>query len=554
MSGNSSVKYISRNAIFGHALLIKRNIQADGEDMIYRVKNQKNEMGTFVLYDTERMPQTAYAQVKDDVVEFDSPLERAVFFTKLFVEGFGGALLFADNCKEGYEPSEEPLDFYYEAARSRRFALEEYAKEVTGEFGLIPKQSGERLDKADALLAGGPKSEETSMKALCELLWAGEEIVLFASRNKVARDGLRDDFMVGCSTKGFTDSSPQWKRYFSELFNCACVPTHWGVVEPERGDKHYDVLDEMIKWCREQNILVRGHALYWFSPNWECNTWIEHLEYDELKKLVLERVDFLSSEYRDYFDLIDFNEPIQANALNLTFDQHFEIMKEAYAIVRRNAPNCRLMLNFFNEWQELYGLNRGDLNRIQKDYGQIKSIHPRDNEWCVSIYEYLDRCMAEGLHFDCIGIQWHDHPYDLFSSREIMKHWYKRYHLPIHITELEVSSSDKEASFVMFGRPFPATHMYWHDHWNEEIQSEWFQSFFELMYSLDEVKEFSTFSFCDAPKQWGSYVEQYPAAKRFQVGALAYAGLLDEQENPKPAYYGLKYIMQKYGVTKHPLR
>lgn len=81
--------------------------------MIYRVKNQKNEMGTFVLYDTERMPQTAYAQVKDDVVEFDSPLERAVFFTKLFVEGFGGALLFADNCKEGYEPSEEPLDFYY---------------------------------------------------------------------------------------------------------------------------------------------------------------------------------------------------------------------------------------------------------------------------------------------------------------------------------------------------------------------------------------------------------------------------------------------------------
>ena len=143
------------------------------------------------------------------------------------------------------------------------------------------------------------------------------------------------------------------------------------------------------------------------------------------------------------------------------------------------------------------------------------------------------------------------HPYDLFSSREIIKNWYSRYHLPIHLTELEVSSSDQPASLVRFGRPFPATHMYWHDTWNEEIQSEWFQSFLELMYSLKEVKEFSVFSFCDAPRQWGSYVEKYPVAKRFQVGALAYAGILDEEERPKPAYFGLKYAMKRLGIGKH---
>ncbi len=522
--------------------------------MIYRVKKQKNEMNTYVLYDVNRMPQACYAEDRGDRIEFDSPLDRAVFFTKLFIPGFGGALLFADNNKEGYAPGGEPLDFYYEAARSRLYALEQYKKEVVEHYGLIPAQAESRLKRASELLAPGIVSEEVSLQILCELLWAGEEIVSFESKSKIARNGLRDDFLVGCSTKGFTESSPDWKKYFRELFNCVCVPTHWGILEPEQGDKHYDVLDEMIKWSKEQGMIVRGHALFWFSPNWECNTWIENLSYEEVKKLVLERIDFLTREYKDYFDLVDFNEPIQANAKNMTFDEHFAIMKEAYAIVRRNAPDCKLMLNIFNEWQELYGLNRSDLNRIQKDYGQIKSIQPRDKEWCVTIYEYLDRCVAEGIQFDCLGIQWHDHPYDLFSSREIIKNWYDRYHLPIHLTELEVSSSDKPASLVQMGRPFPATHLYWHDTWNEEIQSEWFQSFLELMYSLDEVKEFSTFSFCDAPKQWGSYTEKYPVAKRFQVGAIAYAGLLDEEEQPKPSYYGLKYAMQRLGIKKHPLK
>ena len=77
--------------------------------MIYRVKKQKNEMNTYVLYDVNRMPQACYAEDRGDRIEFDSPLDRAVFFTKLFIPGFGGALLFADNNKEGYAPGGEPL-------------------------------------------------------------------------------------------------------------------------------------------------------------------------------------------------------------------------------------------------------------------------------------------------------------------------------------------------------------------------------------------------------------------------------------------------------------
>ena len=315
--------------------------------MEYKVKNQKNEINNYILFDTGRMPQRSFAKIQGDTVTFESSLERAVFFTKMLVPGFGGAMLFADNCGEGFEPSEEAVDFIYEAARTRLFHLGKYVEEVREKYGYIPKQASERIQRAESLLEKGNPGEEESLKALSELLWAGEEIVLFDSQNKIAKEGPRRDFLIGCSTKGFTESLPVWREKFSELFNAACVPHHWGVVEPAREDPHYEVLDEMIDWLKQEKIVIRGHALVWFSPNWECNSWIGDLEYEEAKRLVLERVDRLTKQHKDDYDIIDFNEPMQANALNMTFDEHFTIVKEAYAIARKNAPNCKIMLNFF---------------------------------------------------------------------------------------------------------------------------------------------------------------------------------------------------------------
>ena len=195
-------------------------------------------------------------------------------------------------------------------------------------------------------------------------------------------------------------------------------------------------------------------------------------------------------------------------------------------------------------------MDQKKLTETQKDYGHFKGLKFRDHEWEVNVYQYLDRCVAEGVQFDCLGIQFHDHAYDLFGAREMMKQWYNRYHLPIHITELEVPSDMAPAEMTINHRPWPASNLIWHEPWTEAVQAEWFEKFFWLMYGLDEVKEFSTFSFCDAPRQWGSYVEGYQAAERFKVGAIAHAGLLDEDHRVKPAYYTLKRLMRENGIAK----
>lgn len=515
--------------------------------MTYRLKNQKNALGTFVLYDREWIPQKCYPENGEREVVFYTDLERAAFLTKMMIPGFGGAYLMADNLGEGYCADGELIDFYYEAARCRLHSLKGLAKELKREFGFIPVKAEKRLDKAEGILEAEPGKADTSLEALCEMLWAGEELIEFRSRNIISKRGIRRDFLLGCSTKGFTDSSDEWKMLFSDLFNCVCIPTHWGVLEPEMGERHYDVIRDMVQWSKEQGMNIRGHAVVWFCGLWEAQNWMGELSYEEIKVLVSERVRFLMSEFGKDFDYIDFNEPMQSDGLNMTFDEHFAIVKEAYQIVKQYNPECKVMINFFDEWQELFGIDR---EKMMKKHYQTIGYRSPEYEWSVSVYQYIDRCLAEGMQIECLGLQWHDFPYDLYSSYELIKHWYNRYHLPLQITELEVASGTGQPAHTIGVRPNPAPDLYWHEPWSEAIQAEWLEKYLLLCYSMEEVEAFCVFGFCEAPTQWGNYVNGKGVEELFRVSACAYSCLLDEQYHPKPSYYTLKRLAKELGINK----
>ena len=74
--------------------------------MKYVLKNQKTAADAYVILDTKRNPQRVYGVVNGDRYEFECDLPRAYFATKLLIEGFGSAIIFADNLEKGYPPSE----------------------------------------------------------------------------------------------------------------------------------------------------------------------------------------------------------------------------------------------------------------------------------------------------------------------------------------------------------------------------------------------------------------------------------------------------------------
>lgn len=514
--------------------------------MVYRLKKQENAFGTYVLYDRDRLPVKCYPAEEGQEIVFYTELKPAKFLTKMMVPGFGGAYLFADNQGKGYETDGELLDFNLEAAKSRLYHLKEFAAKVEEEFTFCPAAQKEILEEAEKQLGGEVPGEEV-LSILSRLLWAGEELVEFWSRNRIAKNGLRKDFMLGCSTKGLTDADDLWKERFSGLFNGVCIPTHWGILEPARGEKHYEVIDEMVEWAGVQHMNIRLHAVIWFCSLWEKQNWMGELPFEEVRALVRERVEFLMGRYGDRLDYVDFNEPMQSDGLNMTFDEHFSVVMDAYEIVKRHNPDCRIMINFFNEWQELYAIDRAGK---MKDYYEMTGLQISENEWSVSVYQYIDRCIEAGMKIDCLGLQWHDHPYDLFGAYELIGQWSKRYRLPIQITELEVASGMGRPAYVCGTRPNPAPELYWHEPWSQRTQAEWFEKFMLLSYAVPEVEAFCVFGFCDAPTQWGSYVNGKGIAERFKVSACAFTGVLDENGEPKLSWYTLKRLAKQLGIQK----
>lgn len=200
-------------------------------------KKEKTSLGTYVMYDLERNPVKEFGVHEGDMISFEPVIEKAVFMSKVDVEGFGGAILFADNEEKGYAPSDEVRDFLREGTKSRLYRVWKYLGRFEKDHGFVPKEAKRLLEEAEELLASGAK--EDVKRALAKVLWAGEKAVLLESEIKIGKRGNRDDFaFIGC-LKGFTDGGEYFKDCFKKVFQEAVIPTHWGCVEPYEGEKHY---------------------------------------------------------------------------------------------------------------------------------------------------------------------------------------------------------------------------------------------------------------------------------------------------------------------------
>ena len=552
--------------------------------MRYVVKKQENVLGACVLYDVNRNPVKCFPKEQGDVWVFETELSRAVFYTQFLVKGFGGTMIFADNGGEGYPPSDTPLDLRRACIKSRLCSVERYAAMAKKEWGYLPKRTTERLTavrrflkttgedykregaggfsaakagdagrassvsrdtEADAGVGPGAQSSAAAEEAaFADLLWAGEELVLFHANHTIERRGKRDHFTFGCCLKGFTDGGEPFRENFKELFGQGTIPTHWGVFEPYRGETHYDVMFDMLDWCTENGIAVRGHALVWFCPWWEHENWMGTLSYEEIRRLEIERAELIFGARPNAFECIDFNEPLQQNPYNFTMEEHFQIVKDVYDVVKRLSPKTRIMINFYDEWQNKYGM---DVNR-NEDFIAFKKQYKLPlsppNEYCCSIPEFIDYCMEHGMQIDALGLQFHDFPYELFNTMELLTWWHERYHLPIQLTEICTPSAMGKSPIRMGLRPSPANPNYWHAPWDPQIQAQWYRDFATLFYSLDYVEVMNVWSYSDAPTQWADYLEGH-INEKFKLGAFAFDGMMDFDDRPKPMYYQLKELKEK---------
>jgi len=492
-------------------------------------------LDTLLAYTPQDRPLPSRRRIVDRHLEIEIAEERCCLYGILDIPGFGQPWVFADNQGQGFGPDDSPIDFALEALRTRIRRVQERVDLDT--LLSLPELNGieRRLDHAREHLASATDPAQRSLIAkdsavfdgLCEAMWAGEELVLAQSRLRIAQRGQRGDFLLGSVLKGFPQGGEAFRSRIKDLFRYATVPLTWGVIEPERGHPHYPVIDEMVSWCQANGIGIKGHALTWDS-RWEWNAWQRGLSHQESLRLKAERARDILTRYPGAFDAMELiNEPVQANPFGWTVDQILEQTLAVYQVCRELAPDMRLMISFFSEWEQFYAQS---------------SALPPDPSRLISMRQFLDRCLEAGIQFDLIGLQIH-YDWDLFEVERMIRGWHRDYAVPIHITEIAVPSTCELLLPEILSR-HPRLDQAWHAPWSETTQADWLEQYLTLYHSMPEVEAAVIWGISDA-RLWAEYLEGYPN-EAYSLPWLATQGILRADHSPKPAYQRLLSLARRW--------
>jgi endo-1,4-beta-xylanase len=302
-------------------------------------------------------------------------------------------------------------------------------------------------------------------------------------------------FLFGCNIFALKpeDGSGRQLAYrerFTALLNYATLPFYWGSYEPAPGQKSEARLRAMAQWCREHDLVTKGHPLVWHEvyPRWADE------QETPARELLEARVREIASGFCGLVDIWDvINESTTSAAER--FDNGVgdwarevgmvEIAAECMRWTRQAAPRATLVLNDYN---------------ICPDYErQIEGV------------------LATDGRPDVIGIQSHMHGGEWALERvwEVCE-TYKRFGLPLHFTETSVVSGQHVPPGTDFSRYRP-------DEWpttpdGEERQGDYVEALYTVLFSHPAVEAITWWDLQD-----GSWMN-------------APSGLVRRDMSPKPAY------------------
>jgi GH35 family endo-1,4-beta-xylanase len=349
-----------------------------------------------------------------------------------------------------------------------------------------------------------------AMGALRSAMWAGEQLVVVAARERIARHGRRAGFRFGANAFKFGVGNADYDARFSDLLNFATLPFYRKLTEPTRGARDYSWSEQILD-ALPAHIDAKGHPLVWLNKaGWP--DWARTMSRDEIfadsRDYILDTV----GRFRDRIGMWDvINEAHDwANDPHLGLDDMVELTRLAADSTREADPNAVRVVNSCCTWSEYVAWGECSSGKLDRT--------PRN------AVQYARDVIAAGVDFEVVGVQMY-YPYrDLFEIDRHLDLWCGL-GKTVHITELGVSGSDaslgKEHEIAVPVRP-------WHgDGWNEERQAEWVGAYYTICYARPQIEAISWWDL--AEPAW------YP-----------HGGLVNEDMSPKPAYTRLQALFDSW--------
>ncbi len=309
--------------------------------------------------------------------------------------------------------------------------------------------------------------------------------------------------IFGLSPSDTSETQRLYQERFKALLNFATLPFYWGSFEPQEGQKAYDRLGAMARWCRDNGLLPKGHPLIWHEvyPRWAP------ADPDKAIPLLEGRVRDIIAHFKGLIPVWDVlneanNAPDYAQTGTgawIKRDGAAKVVSTALRWAREASAGTKNVL-LYNDF------NTGEANvRLLTELQSMNALP------------------------DAIGIQSHMHggtwPAEHVWATVERFAVFKR---PIHFTEVTVVSGP---------RPSDASQPWVTTPEGEKAQADYVERFYSILYSHPAVEAITWWDFSD-----------------LQAWQQAPAGFLRKDMSPKPAYDRLMGLIKGKWWTKADVR
>ncbi|AUG57527.1 endo-1,4-beta-xylanase [Acetivibrio saccincola] len=158
----------------------------------------------------------------------------------------------------------------------------------------------------------------------------------------------RNHFAFGSALRRSAMYDERYTKFFKENFEWAVFENEakWYHTETSRGNVNYTDADYMYEWCKENDIIVRGHCIFWEVEDY-VPSWVRSLSNTELKKAIDDRLESVVPHFRGKFVDWDVNnEMLHGSFFKDRLGQ--DIWLYMFNRTKELDPDTKLFVNDYN--------------------------------------------------------------------------------------------------------------------------------------------------------------------------------------------------------------
>lgn len=426
------------------------------------------------------------------------------------VEGFGKPIVSTASLRE----HEDPYILSLELARGKICQVrnqvatwEGLGMQIPEDFRSVHQEAHHLFAQATAAKPDVAEVTRLADQAIAKAFVATERLANAYVRQRLSVRFKRSPQLpvsFGCSIN-CVDAPYKLRQPFLETFNAAAVPIEWKQIEPVEGEYNWDSCDELVAWCMENRLLMRGGPLLDLSPKglpeW-LNQWGH--DYFNLQSFLCDFVETAISRYAGKVRLWEVSSRVNTGgSFNLNEEERLSLVARTLEIARQSDEEGQLMI------------------RIEEPWGSYLSA----GDHRLSPIQFVDALLRCGVGLSGVNLELSvgyqtcgSTPRDLLDLSRLLDQW-SMLEVPLNVTLAFPSGSEPDPQAV---GDVPVAEASWKSPWSTQAQAEWIESVFPLLMAKQSVV--------------GIYWTHLTDAARH---VFPNAGLIDAAGCPKPSFQSI---------------